>query len=81
MNKRVRAILKTILDDIKANDPVKNMEVITTLNNKVAVDLLCEAGCPESVLEAMKETVYLSSYERTYCCQKISKAIKKIPAG
>lgn len=80
MKKRVRAILKSILDDIKANDPVTNMEVITTLNNKVAVNLLIEAGCPESILKAMKESIYLSTFEKKYCCIEIAKAIKKIPA-
>lgn len=77
MNKRIKAILYTILDDIKANDPKKNSDAFNTLHNEVVSELLIEAGCPESILQAMKETISLSSVERRYCCIEIKKAIKK----
>ena len=80
MNRQTKAILKTILDDIKNNHHSENTELIATLKNHVVTDLLLAAGCPQTILDAINETVYLSSIERRFCCMEIQDAIKKIPA-
>lgn len=79
MKKKVKAIVKTMLDDISSNDPKVNTEIAILLNDNRVAHLLVEAGCKPSIIEAMRETVLLSSFERRYCCREINNAIKKIP--
>ena len=76
MNKKGLAIVKSILDDIKTNDNLD--EASSTLNNRVTVELLLLAGCPEIFIQAMKETLDLSYTERRYCCDQILTKLKQI---
>jgi len=77
MNKRVEAILKSLLKDIASDDADLLLDAETTLNCPTITNLLLTAGCQENILNAMKETVALSHIERVYCCTEIKKSLHR----
>ena len=79
MNKLVKAMIKNLLKDIGSDRYLNHLEALDFLNDNEMVDLIIQAGCPESIIEAMKETLPLSRVERIHCCDKIWSEIKKIP--
>jgi hypothetical protein len=78
MNKRVLAILKNIIRDIASKDFETFREVSRTLDNPIVITLLLEADCPKEIIEAMRDTLPLSVFERRYCCRKIERSLKEL---
>ena len=77
MNKKTKAIIKSILSDMKSDNQLLVTEAATTLDNRVVADLLLLAGCPQNIIHAMQETAPLSLVERRYCVDQILTKLKE----
>jgi hypothetical protein len=71
MNKRVSAIIKSIIKDMASKDKEVVSDVTITMNHSVVIQLFLEAGCPQSILFAIRDSLPLSYLERKYCATKI----------
>ena len=80
MNKISLAWTKILVKDVASDDAATFNGVCKFINDPEFREILTKAGCPENIINAIKETVDLSYVERVYCCKKILAEVKKIPA-
>ncbi len=79
MTTKLKAILKSIIKDMASTDGDVVFDIATTMRNQSMIQLLLEAGCPQSIIFAIRDSLPLSYLERKYCATKILSAVKKIP--
>ena len=80
MNKQVKAILKTILDDARSVDLRKRSEVLRLIENDTFCLLLIAAGCHGSVLGEIKDGLELTYIQRQVYYRELWNRIKEAPA-
>ena len=77
MNKKLKAVLTSLLRDIKTNDP-RLLDLITrTVNDDRIASILIEAGCDKKYIYAMQDMMKLSLIERRYCVDQILTTMEK----
>jgi hypothetical protein len=79
MNKKLKAVLNSYLTDIASDDPVIFYGVFKAVSDQRTQVLLEEAGCPKELLDAMLDTLPLSTVERRHVVGKLKERIKKAP--
>ena len=80
MNKQVKAILKTMLDDAKSVDLKKRSEVLHLLDSDPLCLLMIAAGCHGSVLGEIKDGLELTYIQRQVYYRELWNRIKEAPA-
>ena len=81
MNKQVRHIIKSLLNDLATNECVEFYGALKNLRCPRFLALLREADCPEELIQSMLNTAELSHIERKYVVTKILKKLKEQSDG
>ena len=80
MNKLVKAMLRSVISDIRSDDFIRQCQAEDFLTDDEIMGLFIASGCPETIIYALNDTLPLSHVERIHCCDRIWEEIKKIPA-